>query len=320
MPLLRALRVPAAAIVLMAAAAQAQPAAIAATACASTATGDLHVERMHSRIFPGEHVLRIWLPPGYADPANAQRRYPVLYLLDGQNLFDVCPSFHQDEWQVDETLGRLIEAGKVEPLIVVGIDAPDDGALRAGEYLPYPDPGNPNPFEAHGSQFPAFLRTEVLPYVENGYRVLAGRAHTGIGGASYGAIAALNALIAAPRVFGIGLLESPWLTVGNGEFLRTSEHLAIPPLRVFIGVGGREGDAYAPGMRAHGFDLGDFNRAFAHNANVLANNLLDSGFGAAAVKFVEIPDARHTESAWRERFPAAAEYLFPAGRPAAPGP
>ena len=56
--------------------------------CRSTATGDLHVEHMASRIFSGDHVLRVWLPPGYSDPANSQRAYPVLYMLDAQNLFD----------------------------------------------------------------------------------------------------------------------------------------------------------------------------------------------------------------------------------------
>ena len=59
-------------------------------------------------------------------------------MLDGQNMFDVCPSMNHEEWQIDESLTRLIGEGKVEPIIVVGLDAPDDGPLRAAELVPRP--------------------------------------------------------------------------------------------------------------------------------------------------------------------------------------
>ena len=151
---------------------------VLAAECRSTASGDLRIEHLAGHNAPGDHVLRVWLPPGYDDPSRRQVDYPVLIMMDGQNLFDVCPSMNNDEWQVDETLGRMIHEGKVEPLIVVGIDAPDDGPLRASELVPLPDWTSPFPFEPHGRDWPAFLAEEVLPKIASEYRVRPGRSST----------------------------------------------------------------------------------------------------------------------------------------------
>jgi predicted alpha/beta superfamily hydrolase len=282
--------------------------------CRTTVTGDLRIEKLDSSVFLGPHTLRVWLPPGYSDPANAQRRYPVLYMLDGQNMFDACTAMGHQEWQVDETLTRLIGEGKVEPIIVVGVDSPGDDDRRIDEFLPIPDPSHNSGLEPRGKQFPKFLVSEVLPRIAGEYRVKTGRANTGIGGVSYGAIAALNALLTRADVFGIGLLESPSLQVGNGEFVRSTEHLVVPPLRVSIGVGGNEDAQYKDPMRQQGLDPELFNRLFARSAKLLADNFRDSGGDAIAVKFVEEPGATHSGAYWRERFPAAIEFLFPAAK------
>ncbi len=86
------------------------------------ATGDLRLHEFRSRIFRNTRFLRVWLPPGYDDSENSVRRYPVLYLNDGQNLFEPATSFTGVEWQVDETAERLIREGQVPPMIIVGID------------------------------------------------------------------------------------------------------------------------------------------------------------------------------------------------------
>src|SRR5690606_9479242 len=111
-------------------------AADSTTACRSTVSGDLRLHTLESRIFGNTRTIRVLLPPGYEAPENAARRYPVLYLLDGQNLFDACLSdvSHQ-EWGVDETVYRLVAERKIPPLIVVGVD--HAGKDRAHEYLPY---------------------------------------------------------------------------------------------------------------------------------------------------------------------------------------
>src|SRR2546423_1000740 len=102
-------------------------------------TGELDLRQLTSQVFHNTRTLRVWLPPGYHAADAQNRRYPVLYLNDGQNLFDACTSiFNHQEWRVDETANELIRGGKVPPLIVVGIDNAG-GRDRAREYLPYAD-------------------------------------------------------------------------------------------------------------------------------------------------------------------------------------
>lgn len=281
-------------------------------ACTSTAVGDYHVGHLQSTVVPGDHIVRVWLPPGYRDPANLNRRYPVLYMMDGQNLFDVCPSMNHEEWEIDETLTRLINAGKVAPIIVVGIDAPDDGPLRAAELVPFPDYTSPFPFTPHGEQWPAFLTDEVMPYVASQYRVRSGRSSTAIGGDSYGAIAALYALVTRPHVFGLGLIESPWTIAGNGELVRMTRDLTIAPVRVHVGVGDREADLYAEKMTKRGLDPSAINVNLARDARQIAENLQASGGSRTAMQFTESPTGMHDEPSWRARFAAAITFLFPA--------
>src|ERR1700745_1500492 len=86
------------------------------------ATGDLRLHEFRSRFFRNTRFLRVWLPPGYENKENSARLYPVLYLNDGQNLFEPSTSFTGVEWQVDETAERLIREELIPPMIVVGID------------------------------------------------------------------------------------------------------------------------------------------------------------------------------------------------------
>ncbi len=178
-------------------------------ACRSTVSGDLRLHTLESRTFGNTRTIRVLLPPGYEAPANAARRYPVLYLLDGQNLFDACLSdvSHQ-EWGVDETVYHLIAAQKIPPLIVVGVD--HAGRDRAHEYLPYKDfvGGSVMP-EPAGQRFPQFLVHEVMPLVDGRYRTLPGQPNTGIGGSSYGGVAALYALLACDAREGVPRVRRP---------------------------------------------------------------------------------------------------------------
>src|SRR2546425_6369735 len=90
--------------------------------CKSTVVGDLRIEHFDSKIYGRPMTVRIWLPHGYGDSVNATRKYPTLYLLDGQGAFDECTAFHgEHEWQVDETVTRLIDEHKIPSIIVVGI-------------------------------------------------------------------------------------------------------------------------------------------------------------------------------------------------------
>jgi len=84
--------------------------------------GELKLHPFKSTVFGNKRMLRVWLPPGYGDRLSRKRLYPVLYLNDGQNLFDPATAFGGVEWQVDETAERLIQERRIEPLIIVGID------------------------------------------------------------------------------------------------------------------------------------------------------------------------------------------------------
>jgi len=278
--------------------------------CAPTVMGELHVEQFLSETFHDTQTLRVWLPPGYHDAAQVQRKYPVLYMLDGQNLFDACTSSFHSEWQIDETLTRLIEEGKVEPIIVVGIDSLN--IQRAEEYLPFSDGvfGEGKPVQ--GAKFPAFLANEVLPRIGREFRVQTGREHTGVGGSSYGSVAALYALLERPDVFGLGLLESTSVQAGNGELIRRTRSLILPPLRVSIGVGTEEtGVAKETGSKL-GLTVEKMNRLLPWGSQQIADNLKNTGADASDVKLTVTVGARHEEKAWAARFPAAVEFLFPA--------
>ncbi|HEV2578414.1 MAG TPA: alpha/beta hydrolase-fold protein [Acidobacteriaceae bacterium] len=275
--------------------------------CHSTVVGDLRAEHIDSKVFSGSHTLRVWLPPGYSDPANASRTYPVLYMLDGQNLFDVCTSAFGHEWQIDETLTRLIQAGSVEPLIVVGVD--NAGKERADEFLPAPDSLYDPDLKPHGVDYPSFLADEIVPHIAKEYRVRTGRSNTAIGGSSYGGIAALDVLIARPMVFGLGLIESPSLQTGNGELIRATRGLLLPPARIFIGAGTDELVSNADDDRKRGVSADVINSDFVHATNMLADNFRN--LDGTEMKLVITPGAHHNETAWAERFSAAAQFLFP---------
>ena len=278
--------------------------------CKSTVVGDLQKRTFNSTTFGDTQNLRIWLPPGYNDPANAQKHYPVLYMMDGENLFDACTAGFHHEWQIDETLTRLIAANAIEPIVVVGIDSP--GKRRTDEYVPYADPIF-SALEPHGKLFPEFLSTEVLPLITHEFRVLKDPDHTAIGGSSYGSVAALYTLIHRPDLFRLGLLESTSLQVGNGQLLRDTSLLAIGPRRVSVGVGTNElGDEAA---RDHGMEPDVFNNGFVQLSEEMAANLKAAAFNHPAVVLVKQPGAKHEEQAWAQRFPAAIQFLFPKPNP-----
>ena len=132
--------------------------------------GDLDVRPFTSRVFHNTRMLRVWLPPGYKNQGQRSERYPVMYLNDGQDLFDVCTSiFNAQEWRVDETATALIQSGKIPALIIVGIDNAGKRD-RPKEYLPFPDDTlEPPVLRVYGKDYPKFLLDEVMPFINREY-------------------------------------------------------------------------------------------------------------------------------------------------------
>ena len=280
----------------------------AATACKSTVGGDLHVHSLKSTIFGNERKVRVLLPAGYGDAANKDRRYPVLYMLDGQNVFDACLSnVSHHEWGADEAVGKLIAEKKIPPLIVVGVD--HAGKDRAREYLPYKDfVGNPDMDEPAGKRFPDFMAKEVMPLVDSHYRTLTGAPNTGIGGSSYGGVASLYALLAKPNTFGYGLIESPVLWVGMGQLVRDTSPLAAMPRKVFVAFGGKEASDPYISQKMIGF------------VRQVESNFRAAGYDETDFRVVVDPEAEHTEAAWEKRLPGALTFLFGDWKPTPPPP
>ncbi len=270
----------------------------------SKITGDLRRHEFSGKVFGSTRTIRVLVPPGYDERANRKKRYPVLYLNDGQNLFDAATSlFNPLEWQADEAFARLLKEKKIPPMIVVGIDNAGR-RLRSDEYLPYEDkfltPPLPSP---NGKKYPQFLTEEVMPFINAKYRTSKKASETGIGGSSYGAVAALYAVITKPGVFGRLLLESPSLYISDAQLLKDSEKLKKWSDKIYIGVGTNElGSAECKSGDPPGEAVTDVLR--------LKKTLETAGLDRRRLLTVVEDCARHDEAAWAKRFPAALEFLF----------
>jgi enterochelin esterase-like enzyme len=262
---------------------------------ADGATGDLRIHSFRSRVFRNARYLRVWLPPGYDDAVNGERRYPVLYLNDGQNLFETSTAFGGVEWQVDETADRLIREGAIAPMIIVGMD--NAGKDRIREYMPYRSL-QPMMLRVQGTRYPDFLIKEVMPFVSRNYRVASGPENTGLGGSSLGALIALYTAIAKPGLVGHLLLESPSLWASNRQLIRESRVVNRWPDKIFLGVGTAE-----TGKKER-------DQSVVDDVRELAGILRRNGLNDDRLRVVIEEGASHNEAAWAHRFPEALAFLF----------
>jgi enterochelin esterase-like enzyme len=262
---------------------------------ASGATGDLRLHEFRSRIFRNTRFLRVWLPPGYDDAENEGRRYPVLYLNDGQNLFEAATSYTGIEWQVDETADRLIREGAVPPMIIVGIDNATKDRIR--EYMPHRSM-HPMMLRVHGRDYPDFLMKEVVLFVERNYRVATGPENTGLGGSSLGALIALYTAMVRPGAIGRLLLESPSLWAWHRQAIKESRSVKIWPARIFLAAGTEEAGS------------AERNRTVVDDVRELAAIVRRAVLNERRLRLVIKDGAGHNEAAWAERFPEALQFLF----------
>ncbi|MFL6700468.1 MAG: alpha/beta hydrolase [Vitreoscilla sp.] len=256
---------------------------------ASTAGPGVHV--LEQRLaMPGlgrERTLRLYLPPSYE--ALPDRRYPVIYMHDAQNLFDDATSF-AGEWGVDEALDEFARTRGFEA-IVVGIDHGDQERIH--ELSPWT---NPKYGPAQGVQYMDFIVETVKPFIDTHYRTLPDRAHTAIAGSSMGGLISHYALLHYPQVFGKAAIFSPSYWYSAEVYAQTAAHPWGPDTRAFFYMGGHEGDESEP----------DVERML---------RLLLPPCGPACrprpqIKYEVVPEAQHNERAWRAEFPRAVAWLF----------
>ena len=261
--------------------------------------GVLEIITLNSKVYQNIRNLRVWLPANYFAPVNRNKHYPVLYMQDGQNLFDEATAqFH--EWKFDETVQFLTGSMRIHPMIVVGIDSTP---RRANEYLPYPDADNKElgkyeTQDVHGKQYGDFVIHEVMPLIEKQYRVLTGAHNTGLGGAGYGAAVAFYTVLTHPGLFGKVLIESPALLIGNGELLQDAEKANQFPEKLYIAIGTAED----PDEKASAKDV--------EQVQELAKILRRKGLGETKLEVVIEEGAKANEVAWSKRLENSLLFLY----------
>ena len=257
---------------------------------AATHTGDIRVhEKIGSRFLPTTRTVLVWLPPGYE--AQPERRFPVLYLHDGQNVFDAATAFGGNEWGVDETAQRLVEEGAIDPLIIVGIY--NAGDKRIEEYTPTQD--RRKRMGGGGEQYGYMLFEEIKPMIDSTYRTLGDASNTGLGGSSLGGLLSLHLALRHVGKVGRVALLSPSVWWDNQFIVRRVRGFqGKPSMRVWLSVGTAEGPDVAEAARR------------------LREALTSKGWQPDIdFKYVEFEGAGHSEQAWAAQIPEVLRYLFP---------
>ena len=191
-------------------------------------------ERFHSAFLPDDRDVLVWLPPGY--DTESDHRYPVLYMHDGQNLFDPETAFQKGEhWRVGETAAELIAAGQLEPLIIVGIS--NTGEERIHEYTPTRDAWLGGGL---AGDYGRLIVEDLKPLIDRTYRTLPDRQHTGLGGSSLGGLVTLHLGFTHPEVFSRLAVLSPSVWWDRRAILTTVRHARPKPaVRLWVHGHGR---------------------------------------------------------------------------------
>jgi predicted alpha/beta superfamily hydrolase len=248
------------------------------------------LEQFPSRFLRNQRDLIIYLPPCYDEQPG--RRFPVLYMNDGQNLFDGSTSFIPGmDWHVGETADNLISAGAVEPLIIVGIY--NTGKQRIREYTPTRVPrlggGSAN-------RYAKFVVEEAKLFIEQKFRALSGPENTGIGGSSLGALVSLHLGLKWPQVFGKIAALSPSVWWNRRVILRTASRASteIRP-RIWLDAGTREGPRTV------------------EDAERLRDLLVRKGWQLERdLHYQRVEGGEHNEAAWGRRVGPFLQFLYPA--------
>lgn len=239
-------------------------------------------EFIMKRVNEVSHKIWLYLPPDYD---SSKKKYPVIYMHDGQNLFDDKTSF-VGEWKVDETLNKLYqETGK--GFIVVGIE--NGGKERINEYTPW---SHEKYGGGKGKEYIHFIVNELKPYIDSKYRTKPKQRHTALIGSSLGGLISYYGGLTYPDVFGkIGALSTSfWFS--DEVFELTKKKGNQNNLRLYLLVGGKEGGSMVPDM---------------YKAKKI---LLESGFNTANITSKENKDAKHNEAFWSSEFESVVKWLY----------
>jgi predicted alpha/beta superfamily hydrolase len=260
-----------------------------------TLTGNIKRHRAFpSKILGNRRDVLVYLPRGYR--WLSRRRYPVLYLHDGQNVFDAATSFAGVEWGVDETAERLIKENLIEPLIIVAVA--NTGEKRVDEYTPTRGVIDAKAKRKRRSKglarkYAHFLMEELKPYIDRKYQTRPGAEFTGLGGSSLGGLVTLAIGILYPQAFSRLLVMSPSIWWDDFAIYRLVDSIERkPPIKIWLDTGTDE-----PGWE---------------QTRELCNRLVEKGWKLAKdILYMEADHGDHSEAAWATRVEPALRFLFP---------
>ena len=220
------------------------------------------------------------------DYHNTSKHYPVLYLQDGQNLFN--PLAPYGDWAIDKSMTKLAEEG-LGDIIIIAIDHGEQE--RINEYLPY---YHPRFGEGKGNFYIQFMIERLIPYINKRYRTLTDFENTGIGGSSMGGLISLHAGLQNPGVFGKMMIFSPSLWISKTIFNQTKSFKPLEKSRIYLYSGGKESKEHLPNSKRLGSIITE---------KMVKGYNIDFHFSINE-------HGSHAEMHWREEFPHAIKWLF----------
>lgn len=258
-----------------------------------TVIGTLKVmTRLYSHQLQNERDVLVWLPPSY----DGQQRFPVIYMHDGQNIFDAHTSF-VGEWRVDETITALAE----EELEAVVVGIPNNQERRLNEYSPYDDERFG---QGQGAAYLDFVVQQIMPIINADFAVLTDAANTGMMGSSMGGIISLYALFYTD-VFGMIGAFSPQLAYGNEAIFDFVNQAPFRPARIYLDVGTRE----FKNMSVSPDEEPAMSRRYLERVRRMRGLLIEKGYDDSLL-YIEERDGIHHEEAWARRLPDALRFLL----------
>jgi predicted alpha/beta superfamily hydrolase len=264
-----------------------------------TLTGDIRVhKKFHSQFLTSDRDVLVYLPPNYESAKRS--RYPVIYFHDGQNLFDGATAYIAGkEWRVDETAQALIAAGKIEPLIIVGVY--NTGTERINEYTPVAD----SKYKQGGKadSYGRMLVEELKPFIDRTYRTKRSAKDTGLGGSSLGGLVSLYLGLKYPNVFGRVAVVSPSVWFANQHIVGFVAALPRKSrVRIWMDIGTQEGRNQEEAQQT------------VKGARLLYETLVKKGWQPGRdLSYLEAQGAQHNEEAWAQRVEPILKFLFPRG-------
>jgi predicted alpha/beta superfamily hydrolase len=247
-------------------------------------------EQFRSRFLRNQRDFIVYLPPRYHE--QPERRFPVLYMHDGQNLFDGTTSFVPGmDWHVGHTADDFILTGTVRPLIIVGIY--NVGKVRIHEYTPTKAPRLGG---GRADRYAKFLIQEVMPFIQQEYRVLSDPRVTGMGGSSLGGLVSLYLGLKHHQIFGRLAALSPSLWWNQRMIHRFAAAAPVEPRpRIWLDIGTKEGPR------------------IVHDVEEFRDVLLQKGWQLGRdLHYQRIEGAEHNEAAWAQRVGPFLQFLYPA--------